>query len=298
MSGRSQVSPGAFLVGLEELIQELFERSGGTRFGLTIEEFTVILGEVSAKSLPPDASRKDAQELLTSLRVEDLALARACAGGREAAWEHFLTRFREKLYDSARAITHEESQARELADSIYADLYGLTTREGERPSKLNSYTGRGSLEGWLRTVLAQEFINRYRGQRRLVSLEEQEEEFHQTLAPAPPVAPEGGSGDARLDAAVDEALGSLSPEDRALLAAYFLDGRTLAEIGRMMGFHEATASRKLDKLAKTLRKAVRDGLTRRGMSRRQADEAMETDVRDLRVNVRKRLSQEGSDSTF
>jgi RNA polymerase sigma-70 factor, ECF subfamily len=297
MSGGSHVVPGAILIGLEKLVGELFERSAGAKFGLTIEEFTVVLGEVSAKSLPSEASQHDVRELLGTLRVEDLALARACAAGNELAWEHFLTRFREKLYDSARAITHEESQARDLADSIYADLYGVTTREGERPSKLTSYTGRGSLEGWLRTVLAQEFVNRYRGQRRLVSLEEQEEESHQFVVTAPTPEP-ALRVDERLEGAIDEALAGVSPEDRMLLAAYYLDGRTLAEIGRMMGFHEATASRRLDKLAKTLRKAVREGLIKRGMSRRQAEEAMETDVRDLQVNVRKRLSQERSDSTF
>ncbi len=111
------------------------------------------------------------QELYASLRVEDLALARACAAGNERAWERFLIRYREKLYDIAGYITKESSSARELADSLYADLYGMSAREGQRVSKLASYTGRGSLEGWLRTVMAQEHVNRYRKQRRLVSLD-------------------------------------------------------------------------------------------------------------------------------
>ena len=72
-----------------------------------------------------------------------------------------MARYREKLYDIAGYIAKESSAARELADSLYADLYGTTTRDGQRISKLASYTGRGSLEGWLRTVMAQEFVNRY-----------------------------------------------------------------------------------------------------------------------------------------
>ena len=43
-----------------------------------------------------------------------------------------------------------------VADSLYGDLYGTTTRDGQRISKLASYTGRGSLEGWLRTVVTAE----------------------------------------------------------------------------------------------------------------------------------------------
>ena len=83
-----------------------------------------------------------------------------------------LTRFREKLYDAGRRLP-DDSRGRELADSIYAELHGLSEREGVRASKLASYTGRGSLDGWSRTVLAQKFVNRYRTREvRLVSLEE------------------------------------------------------------------------------------------------------------------------------
>ena len=46
-----------------------------------------------------------------------------------------------------------ESIARELADSVYADLFGTRVREdGGRISKFDSYMGRGSLEGWVRRI--------------------------------------------------------------------------------------------------------------------------------------------------
>ena len=47
-----------------------------------------------------------------------------------------------------------------------------------------------------------------------------------------------------------------SAEDRFILASYYLDGRTLAEIARTLAVHESTISRKLDKLAKSLRKQI------------------------------------------
>src|SRR5262249_62106014 len=132
----------------------------------------------------------------------ELALARACAAGENSAWEIFLTKYREKLYLSALRIAREDTAARELADTLYADLYGTTTRDGRRVSKLASYTGRGSLEGWLRTVLAQEYVNRYRKTKRLVSLDEESEEGVQFQAPDPePVA----STDDRLEQTTDEA---------------------------------------------------------------------------------------------
>jgi RNA polymerase sigma-70 factor (ECF subfamily) len=273
---------------LESFVVDLYEKSKGEELGLSREEFAAMLTEIAGKYLPATAALQDVRGLYASLRVEELALARACAAGNERAWETFMLRYREKLYDIASYIAKESSAARELADSLYADLYGTITRDGRRVCKLASYTGRGSLEGWLRTVLAQEYVNRYRRQRRLVSLDEENEEGAQFAAaePKPTV-----SVDPRVEAATDEALAALPAEDRFVLAAYYLDGRTLAEIATALEVHESTISRKLDKLAKSLRKQILAGLGRRGMSRRQAQEALEVDVRDLRVNIRNRLQE-------
>jgi RNA polymerase sigma-70 factor (ECF subfamily) len=274
---------------------ELYLKSCCQEFGLGREQFAAILEDVRGKYLPADAQPAAVQELYASLRVEDLALARASAAGNERAWERFLLRYREKLYDIAGYITRESSAARELADSLYADLYGMSARDGQRVSKLASYTGRGSLEGWLRTVMAQEHVNRYRKQRRLVSLDEENEEGVQYAAaePEPAVAVEP-----RLEAAIDEALTALSSEDRFVLASYYLDDRTLADIARALSVHESTISRKVDKLAKSLRKHILAALGRGGMSRRQAQEALEVDVRDLGLNIRSRLAQETVAGTF
>ena len=278
----------------EGVLPELFAKAECEKIGLTRDSFAVILIEVATKYFP-FASEAELRTFLLSLRVDELALARACAAGHDAAWELFLTRFREKLYLSALRIVREDSAAHELADTLYADLYGTTTREGRRVSKLASYTGRGSLEGWLRTVLAQEYVNRYRRTKRLVSLDEESEEGIQFPAANPePAAPV----DKRLSQATDTALAQLPAEDRVVLSAYYLDGRTLAEIARMLGVHESTISRKLDKLAKSLRKQILATLTRAGMSRRQAEEAIEVDVRDLQVDIRRSLTQDSQSRSF
>lgn len=280
-SGTRPVETTALFIG------DLFAKSGAQGYGLTEEQFLCILQQVAEKYLP-GAPVERCQQFWRELKLEELALARACAAGHERAWQVFLTRYREKLYDIARGITKEDSRARDLADSIYADLYGTSERDGCRISRLNFYMGRGSLEGWLRTVLAQEFVNRYRKTKRLVSLEEQAEEGVQFSSvdsePALPV-------DARLGAAVDTALEQLAAEDRLVLASYYLDNRTLTEIGRLVGVHESTISRRLDKLLRGLRKQIMAGLVARGMNRGQAEEALEADVRYLQVDVSRKLQE-------
>jgi len=279
---------------IQSLAAECYAKCGAGKFGFTCDDVASIFAEVTRKHAPA-AGPGQLREFCASLKIEELILARACAAGNERAWETFMLRYRERLYEIGLQIAREESAARELSDSLYADLYGTIAREGKRVSKLESYTGRGSLEGWLRTVMAQEHVNRYRRQKRMVSLDEETEEGAQFATPEPePVI----AVDPRLESATDEVLSTLPPDERFILAAYFLDGRTLAEIARMLRVHESTISRKLDKLTKSLRKQLLAGLGRRGMSRRQAEEVLEVDVRDLTLNIRDRLAQDSGGAAF
>lgn len=280
------------------LVSELYAISRAEEYGLSQPELVAILEQVADKHFAGAAvSPAEAGNFLRSLHLEELALARACAAGHQRAWDFFLTRYREGLYGAAYSIAREESAARDLADSIYADLYGTRTRDGERLSKLASYTGRGSLAGWLRTVMAQQHVDRYRKVRRMVSLDEESEKGVQFVAHAPqPDDSLQSHQHSRLEQATDDALAQLLSEERFILASYFLDGRTLAEIARMLGVHESTISRKIDKLTTGLRKRIRDALAKGGLTRPQAEELLESDVRDLAIDVKRSLGRSGSDS--
>jgi len=282
-------------IALDSSLAESYQRARCAEFGLSSEQFAAILEDAARKS-PGGKTPSEKKDFYSKLHVEDLMLARACAAGNERAWEVFMLRFREKLYDVAGYITRESSTARDLADSVYADLYGTRTREGKRVSKLNFYTGRGSLEGWLRTVLAQEFVNSYRTRRRLVSLEEESEDGAQFAAA--PIQASPGFADSRLEEAVDEELRSLDPYDRFILASYFLDQRTLAEIGKAVGVHESTISRRVEKLTRKLRKQIIRNLGQRGLGRAAAEEALGVDIRDLAVDLRASLAQDSVGSSF
>jgi RNA polymerase sigma-70 factor (ECF subfamily) len=295
MSGSQETATRpAIPVITESVSTKLYREAGAEKFGLTQQDFVIILQEVAAKYLRADAGPSAILELLASLRVEELVLARACAQGHESAWELFLNRYREKLYRAAYSIAQEDSAARDLADSLYADLYGTRSTDGRRISKLNSYTGRGSLEGWLRAVLAQEYVNRYRRQHRLVSLDEQTEAGVQFQAEEPDPAQ---ALDARVEKATDQALASLAAEDKFILASYYLDGRTLRDIARVLGVHESTISRKLEKITSSARKSILAGLIKRGMSPKDAKQAMEVEVSEISLDVRRRLMQEKGQQT-
>lgn len=286
----SSPPPSLQLLDLSEQIENLYRITDAVKFGLSVQEFRCILAEIADEYVGTgEGQKKDVRDLLGFLRVQDLVLARACAAGNEKAWETFLIRYRESLYDMACSIAHDDSVGRELADSLYGDLYGLTKRGEQRPSKLLYYTGIGSLAGWLRTVLAQSFIDRYRTEQKLVNLEEEEESHPLPEVVVMPAVEE--AVDPRVIPAIDDAFGQLSAEERLIISSYYLDGQTLAEIAAMLGVHESTVSRRLDKIIASLHKKIRILLLQRGMNAAAVQDVFRTDVRDLNVNIAGRLKQ-------
>jgi RNA polymerase sigma factor (sigma-70 family) len=182
----------------------------------------------------------------------ELDLARRCAAGEPAAWDEFVREYRPVLYRAADALD-PNGGARDLADALYGDLYGVRTTGHERRSLLLTFNGRSSLASWLRAVLCQRYIDRLRAERRLVPLPADD--------PADvrqPADPNRLRYVEIVGQALGRAVGRLATKDRLRLAYYYLQELTLAEIGRLVGEHEATVSRQL---ART-RRAVRDAVER------------------------------------
>ncbi|MGA3102305.1 MAG: sigma-70 family RNA polymerase sigma factor [Terracidiphilus sp.] len=269
------------------LLDELWRASDAAGWGLERDDFDRILLDVGTTwnfglAEGTVATRPEQASFFRGLCLGDLVLARACAAGNERAWDYFIARHRQPLIRAAIAITGSETLGRDLADQLYAELYGLNTREGERRCPLLSYRGRGSLMGWLRTTLAQRHVDHYRRTRR-------EEPLDETDAPAE-IAPQPHAGElSQLEQAVEDALRGRDAEEGYLLAAYYLDRQTLLQIARVLGVHEATVSRKLRRATEDTRKQVLRNLRRGGLSRRAAGEALGADPRDLNVNLKKLL---------
>lgn len=260
-------------------LRTLYDLSEAADVGLRFEEFTRQLAAVAARFLPADASSAQKVGFYRKLHLKDFALARACSGGSAVAWECFVARFRGRLYAVAVAVARNEPVARELSESLVGDLFV----SGGGKSKLASYSGRGSLDGWLKALVTHAYVDRYRSERRWVSLEDRIDILRTSC-----VGDDGNlsEADPRLNVAIHDAFFQRAPEDRFLLAAYFFDGSTLAEIAGVLGVHEASVSRRLHRVLADLRKSIRHHLQKNGMSLRQIDESLRSEQVELSVDVR------------
>ena len=282
-------APAAPIAVHPALLDELWLECGAGNWGLERSEFDrIILLAAQVSSQPAAAlSREQPEVYLRSLKLSDLVLAKACAAGNDRAWEHFMGQYGQPLTRAAIAISGSETVGRDLADAFYAELYGLNTRDGQRKCPLDSYRGRGSLLGWLRTTLSQRFVDHYRRTYREQELDETVHDrpsFEALRDPEPEVL-------VALRQAVETAMREQPAEEKFLLAAYFVDERTLAEIGKVLHVHEATISRRLRRATDAVRKHLIRNLEKNGMSRKAAEEALGTDPRDLdlKMDLRKLL---------
>ena len=180
----------------------------------------------------------------------DLELARLCAEGDEHAWERFVREYRPLLYRAADALDRTQG-AREIADSLYAELYGLNGGAGARQSLFRYYEGRSSLATWLRAVLAQRYIDRLRAERRAQPLPA-EEAAGRSHEPDPDRA----RYVALVRQALERAVGRLTVRDRLRFGCYYVQDLTLAQTGRVMNESEATSSRQLARARLAIRRDV------------------------------------------
>ena len=215
---------------------------------------------------------------MNASHVADLELACRCAAGDEAAWERFVLEYRPLLYRAADALDRSGG-ARELADSLYADLYGLKDEGGERRSLFRYFHGRSSLATWLRAVLAQRWVDRLRQERRLEPLPDEEgalgcgERSDRGGANGEPPDPDRARHLILLRRALGLAVARLPDRDRFRLSCYYVQDLTLAQIGRLLKEHEATASRHLLRTRRAIRHAVERELHEvAGLSDRQVAE--------------------------
>lgn len=218
----------------------------------------------------PNAANAEINEFIDALNADDLCLIIACENGDETAWGDLVKNFDSTVKQAARKISNNLEDSEDLASSIWAELYGLKEKDGKAKGKLSYYSGRGSLAGWLRAVVSQLAIDQFRKQSKFVQIEESREfenlanesseKDENTTLTAHHESPEDilSRKEAQRDVAdaFREAIQGLETEDRLIIKLYYFDDLKLKDIGNMLGFHEATASRKLVRVQQELRKSA------------------------------------------
>ncbi len=256
----------------------------------------------------PNTAHGEISKFIDEMQADDLCLIIACERGDENAWTDLVERFTPTVRSAARSASSNEDAAEDLAQSIWAELYGLRARKDGMPAgKLAYYSGRGSLAGWLRAVVAQLAVDVFRKQSRLVQTEEDTDldrlardthvaEGQPMLAgiatPEESISNRLAQND--LQRALNKAVKELDAEDRLLVKLYYFDNLRLREAGAVLGVHEATASRRLTRIQTDLRKQVTKILIdERGWTAAETEKSFAEVAQHLDTDLEALLSKEG-----
>jgi RNA polymerase sigma-70 factor (ECF subfamily) len=295
---------------LNEGADRLLRRSTDSR-SLSSEAVVPRIGAAVQKYLlkdDPNTSHAEVAKFIDEMQADDLCLIIACERGDENAWNDLVERFKPTVRSAARSATANEDAAEDLAQSIWAELYGLRVRNDGKPaSKLAYYSGRGSLAGWLRAVVAQLAVDTFRKQSRLVQTEEDtdfdrlahapQDGQGQTVVAGIPTPEESISNrfaQTDMQEALNKAVQELVTEDRLLVKLYYFDNLRLREAGAVLGVHEATASRRLTRIQTDLRKRVTKILVdERGWTQAETERSFAEVAQHMDTDLEALLSKEG-----
>jgi RNA polymerase sigma-70 factor len=292
--------------------RRLLARATETR-SLTVETLQLKVQRSVEKYLLRNDASADAKAVATfvdGLQADDLCLIVACEAGDQRAWNDLVERFSSTVRSAARAASPNEDAAEDLTQSIWAELHGLRSDSAGRPAgKLGYYSGRGSLAGWLRAVVAQLAVDEHRKHSRLVQTEEEMDlekmarEASTTegmfAAGGGPLDPEQSlteqSAGSEVEQALARSIGELSPEDRLLVKLYYFDNLRLRAAGALLGVHEATASRRLTRIQNDLRRRVGEILVeQRGWTKAETERTFSEVAIRLQGDIKAMFEAEAS----
>lgn len=242
----------ALLGPADQLISEVYERcsENAPNYGVKLDCFRGSIAKTLSKYVlnTPEADSSEAgiSSFISQLQADELFLAIACANGNERAWWEFDQQHRTYLERVARHLAKTDIDAQEVVDQVYVDLYGQKIVDGERVSKFATYSGRGSLRGWLRTVIWHSLVDLHRASHDEVSLDEMTENVGEGTAHASFAVPAPGGEDEMLDqietsryrdataTAIASAFATLDDHEKLLLLYYHVENLKLREIAHLV----------------------------------------------------------------
>jgi RNA polymerase sigma-70 factor (ECF subfamily) len=195
---------------------------------------------------------------LAAAPAADLALAGACVLGEPsaaAAFDRVLT----EVDAAGASVGATKDQVAEVKQMLRLQL--LVAKDGKPPG-IAGYRGKGPLRGWVRITATRELIRVKKKQLREIPIEQSLDRLLSTRID-PSLDAMKAEYRTEFAAALRDAIGDLSVEDRTLLVQQVVHGASIDEVGAAFGVHRATAARWLNRARASLVAATHKRLAER-----------------------------------
>jgi RNA polymerase sigma-70 factor (ECF subfamily) len=181
------------------------------------------------RTMAEDASRKQDDELIARTQAGDAT-----------AFDELFVKYNPRLYGLVYNMTSNHEDTDDLLQEIWAKAF----------RSIKGFRGQSSFYTWIHSISVNMTINflKKRGRRRAMSLDDidsgiqNDKEFIELTATSTPIR-EANLGE--LQTRLNEALQKLSPEHRAVVTMFDIQGLPHAEIAKIMGISEGTVRSRL-----------------------------------------------------
>jgi len=204
----------------------------------------LVLSGVSAESAFPAAvvtGKRDAREMeLDQSRREDEELVARAQTGDAAAFDALVVKHSPRLYALVYNMTANHDDTDDLLQDSWAKAY----------RSIGGFRGKSQFYTWLHSIAANTTLNflKKRGRRWMMSLDDvdngvlQDKEFVELQATTTPVR-ETDLGE--MQQKINEAMMKLTPEHRAVVTMFDVQGMPHSDIAKVLGISEGTVRSRL-----------------------------------------------------
>jgi RNA polymerase sigma-70 factor (ECF subfamily) len=170
----------------------------------------------------------------------DIELVSRTQAGDARAFDELVVKYSPRLYGLVYNMTSNHEDANDLLQEVFAKAY----------RSISGFRGKSSFYTWIHSIAVNMTINflKKRGRRFQMSLDDvdlniqNDKEFIELTATASPVR-QADLGELQLK--LNEAMGKLSPEHRAVVTMFDIQGMPHAEISKILGVSEGTIRSRL-----------------------------------------------------
>ncbi len=243
---------GHLIESCDGIIKAMYDRcmEKAPNFGVTFECFreslAASLDKFLFKAASGPVSDTEIEDFLNSIQLDDLFMAIACAEGNERAWWEFDHNHRAYMERVSRHLASSDLNAQEVVDRVYVELYGTRIVDGKRVSKFANYSGKGSIRGWLRTVIWHSLVDMHRASHDEISLDEMTENVGEGYTHSSFADEDLGGEEEMIDelsrgryrdaivSSIQKAFEALDDHEKLLLLYYHSENLKLREIARLV----------------------------------------------------------------
>lgn len=163
-----------------------------------------------------------------------------CKKGKNRYQEELYRMLAPKMYGLCLKYSNNKDDAKDIMQDGFIKVF----------QKIDQYTEKGSFEGWVRRIMINTALEKYRSQVTIYSLDERM-----------PITDEGVNSTVIDELSAEDLLGlirQLTPKYRMVFNLYAIEGYNHKEIGELLGISEGTSKSNLSRARLILQEKVKE----------------------------------------